>query len=229
MSDTQATLLLTRPAEDSARFLAVCEAELGRRLPVVMSPLIEIVDVSSLPDVENYATLIVTSRHAVDRLGQAGLLRGRRVTCVGEATAVAARGFGADAKTLGQDVQEFLTNSAALEAPCLYCRGEHVTADLAAILSEQGCPTEEAIVYEQVTRPLNAAARMLLSSHGSVVAPIFSKRSAALLQSAQAIAAPLKVIAISEAVAQSWSAGGSVRVAREPNNAAMVEATIGEF
>lgn len=229
MSDTQATLLLTRPAQSSSRFLALCETAAGRRLPVVVSPLIEIVEAGTLPDLSSYATIVVTSRHAVQRLGEAGVLRGRRLACVGEATADLARRYGADADALGPDVDGFLERASELAGPCLYCRGVHVATDLAAALSERGSPTDEAVVYDQVARPLSAAARTVLSGRDPVVVPVFSKRSGALLQAARPFLAPLKIVAISDSVAQSWSAGGAIRVAREPNMTAMVEATIGEF
>ena len=229
MSDAEPTLLLTRPSDTSAAFLSHVEAAAGRRVPVVISPVIEIVASGALPEIEAYQTLIMTSQHAVRRLGQAGALTAKAVACVGESTASLAKSFGGQAKALGATVDEFLGNASALSGPCLYCRGVHVSTDLAAALQAKGCVTDEAVVYSQRSRPLTNAARQILTGRQPVVLPLFSARSARLVQSATPITAPLTVIAISQAVADVWSQDGTISVAREPSAAAMVEAVIAEI
>ena len=162
MSDAEPTLLLTRPSDTSAAFLSHVEAAAGRRVPVVISPVIEIVASGALPEIEAYQTLIMTS-------------------------------FGGQARALGSTVDEFLDNASALSGPCLYCRGVHVSTDLAAALQAKGCVTDEAVVYNQRSRPLTNAARQILTGRQPVVLPLFSARSALLVQSATPITAPLTV------------------------------------
>lgn len=218
MDDTPATLLLTRPEPQSRAFLADCEAHLGRSIPVVISPLMRIEPMGDVPDLERYATIILTSGNGVARLGSA--LSGRHVVTVGERTAALAREHDAEAKHLDDDVEGFLENAATVRGPALFCRGVHSRGDLAKRLAERGIEVEEAILYDQVAEPLTNAARLLLAGSLPVVAPVFSPRSAKLLSSHR-IAAPLTLLAISQATADAWTGGGEVLVAERPNAAAM--------
>ncbi|MBT8415427.1 MAG: uroporphyrinogen-III synthase [Boseongicola sp.] len=221
MDDASPTLLLTRPDAQSRGFLAECEEFLGRRLPVVIAPLMKIVDVGDSPALDRYETLIVTSSHAVRRLGTEGALRGRRVVTVGDVTAEVAKKFGAEAEALGSDVSAFLENSEGIAAPCLYARGRHVRLDLASELAQMGVECDEAVVYDQVAQPLGRAGEALLAGTAPVVAPLFSARTAELLSRSSDIHAPLTVIAMSPAVAAAWTGAGEVRIVAEPTSRAM--------
>lgn len=229
MDDAPPTLFLTRPDAQSREFLAECEASLGRRIPAVIAPLMRIEPVGDLPDLEGVATLVVTSSHAVRRLAEEGVLRGRSVACVGEATAALAQGFGAEAVCLGRDVAGFLDRADALVAPCLYLRGRHVRMDLAAELTARGIETGEAVIYDQVAQPMSRAGESLLSGTAPVIAPVFSARSAELLSRSAQISAPLTVIAMSEAVAAAWEGDGPLVVVQEPTSAAMCAAVAAAF
>ena len=229
MDDTSPTLLLTRPAAQSESFLADCERVLGRRIPSVISPLMRIEPTGTVPDLDAFHTLIVTSSHAVRRLAEEGALRGRRVMCVGEATAALAREHGAEAQALGRDVLELMDNSASVSSPCLYVRGRHVRTDLVEALNARGCDAQEVIVYDQVSVPMSRAGVSLLQGTQPVVIALFSPRSAELLCKAATISAPLKVIAISEAVAAAWEGDGTPEVVHEPSSAAMCAAVAAAF
>ena len=229
MEDDGTTLILTRPADRSQEFLSQCEALAGRRLPSIISPVIEIQPHGDLPDLNIYATIVVTSVSAVMRLAEEGALVGRRVATVGERTAALARDHGADARCLGDDVAAFLSAAADIEPPAIHCRGVHARGDLAAQLTKAGLSCDEAVVYDQVQRPLNAAARSVLSGQGRVILPLFSPRSARLLSRAGPPAAEVVVIAMSDAVASEWQGGGDVRIAREPNSTAMCDLVINAF
>ena len=229
MDDTSPTLLLTRPAAQSESFLADCERALGRRIPAVISPLMRIEPVGELPELEAFETIIVTSSHAVRRLAEVGALRGRRVMCVGEATAASAREHGAEARALGRDVQEFLANSSKLVGSCLYVRGRHVRFDLAKILASMGYDTRDVIVYDQVSTPMSRAGLSLLEGVQPVVVALFSPRSAELLCKAATISAPTHVIAISDAVASAWEGDVAPEVVHEPTSAAMCAAVTATF
>jgi len=229
MDDASPTLLLTRPDAQSRAFLAECEGVLGRRLPVVIAPLMRIVGVGDVPDLDRFATIAVTSSHAVRRLAADGALRGRTVVCVGEIAAGLARELGADAVALGADVAEFLEGWRTIDGPCLYARGRHVRLDLAAELNARDVVCEEAVVYDQVAQPLGRAGEALLLGTTGVVAPIFSARTAELLSRTLDIRAPLTVITMSDAVAQAWNGDGDVRIVSEPTSAAMCAAVTQSF
>ncbi|MXQ08214.1 uroporphyrinogen-III synthase [Alphaproteobacteria bacterium GH1-50] len=226
MDDEGATILMTRPADRSAAFLSLCETRAGRRLPAVVSPIIEIRDEGDLPDLARYRTIILTSASAVERLAREGQLVGRAVAAVGDRTAAEARAAGADAVALGDTVEDFLQNTSWVAPPAIHCRGIHARGDLAARLSEQGISCDEAVIYDQIGRPLSAAARGLLTGSGRVVLPVFSPRSARLIAEFGGITAPLSVVAMSDAVAEAWNGPGTVQIAREPTADAMSEAVL---
>lgn len=229
MDEASPTLLLTRPDAQSRDFLAECEAVVARRLPAVIAPVMRIVDVGDVPVLDRYGSILVTSSHAVRRLSAEGVLRGRRVYAVGEMTCALARDLGAEASALGADVAEFLRQTSRLEPPCFYARGRHVRVDLRAELVAQGIECDEAVVYDQVAQPLGRAGEALLAGVAPVVAPLFSARTAELLGGSVNIRAPVTVLAMSEAVAAAWPAGGEVRIVSEPTSAAMCAAVAGCF
>ena len=218
MENAQATLLLTRPEPQSKAFLAECEGLCGRRLPVVISPLLTIEPVSDIPHLDRFATLVITSVNGGRRL--AGTLAYRRVVTVGEKTASLARSFGASAASMGENIAGFLGNAKYLEGPVLFCRGVHTRGDLAGELRSRGIEVEEAVLYDQVSKPLSQAARMLLTGDAPVIAPVFSPRTAALL-SRNVITAPFTLVAMSDAVRDAWENGGEIMVAAAPTAKAM--------
>lgn len=212
------TLLLTRPEPQSAAFLAEVERRAGRRVPAVISPLMRIAPVGDLPDLQGFRTIVLTSANGVQRM--APVLAGRSVVTVGDRTAALARDAGADAKALGETAEALMAHAAEIAGPALVCRGVHARAELAARLRDAGIEAAEAVVYDQIALPLTTAARALLEGKAPVVAPLFSPRSATLL-SANRIAAPLTVVAMSSAVAAAWVGPGQTLVASAPTAAAM--------
>ena len=229
MDDEGATILMTRPAGRSEEFLSLCEARAGRRLPAVVSPIIEIVDEDPVPDLSLYRTVIVTSGAAVRRIAEDGQIAGRRLVTVGERTAELARQFGADAHALGETAEAFLSNRGEVVPPAILCRGVHARGDLANRLGASGIPCDEAVVYDQDALPLSSAARALLSGTERVVIPLFSPRSARLVAMAATVAAPTTVIAMSGAVADAWDRAGDIRVARNPTADAMADLVLACF
>lgn len=229
MPDNQPTLLLTRPEPQSREFLAQCEARIGRRLPSVISPAISIEPVGDLPQLDKYASLIFTSGNGVRSVLASDTLAGRLVFTVGEKTAELARNAGADAEALGEDVEAFLENAHRVKGPALFCRGVHSRGNLAERLGDAGVRVDQVVLYEQASRPLSQAALQLLSGEAPVVAPVFSPRTARLLSAYGVITAPISVIAMSEAVAEAWTGGGEIKVAKAPNSDAMCDLTLDIF
>lgn len=220
-------LLLTRPLPAARRFLADCEAALGRPIPAILSPVLAIRPLPvTLPD--RPAALLLTSENGAERAGALGLA-GLPAWCVGPRTAEAAREAGLAAREAGGDVEALL---AALLAerppgPLLHLRGEYTRGDLAARLRAAGLRAEEAVAYAQDAVAPTPEARAALDGDAPLVAPLFSPRSAALLVGWRP-RAPLRVVAMSGAVAKAVLAlrPEELRVACAPTGPAMVEATL---
>ncbi len=229
MDQSEPTLLLTRPVEASAAFLSFCEAQLGRRIPVVVSPILRIVDFGELPDVNAFETLVLSSSNAVRRLGRAGALNGRRVATVGEATAALAREFQALTIATGIDSDELVAQSDQITSPAIWCRGHHARGDLAARLTEKGVLATDAVIYDQLSEPLSRAAIALINGKKPIIVPVFSPRSAALLSNAAQFAAPTNVIAMSDATAAAWSGDEAITIVDQPTSKDMACAVLAAF
>ncbi|NNE87548.1 MAG: uroporphyrinogen-III synthase [Silicimonas sp.] len=226
MQDKQPTLLLTRPKPQSEEFLATCEEIAGRRLPVVISPIMRIELRKQLPDVRKYATIIFTSANGVAAIPD--VLRGRQVVTVGEKTADAATRSGAVVRALGENAEQLVARSIEIQGPALHIRGTHARGDIALRLRKAGIEVDEAVVYDQVSQPLNKAALALLQGEGLVIAPVFSPRSAKLL-SGMSMTADARVIAMSADVAEAWAGRGEIEVAPSPTAEAMAQSVVKHF
>ena len=216
-------LLLTRPRQASLDFAASLGE--GVAAEVVIAPLIAIEPVGEVPDLDGFAGVIVTSGHAVARLGEA--LRGRRVFTVGERTAEAAAAFGATARCLGATVDAFIDRLGEVATPAIYLHGRHVSTDLARVAQSRRSDVTARVIYDQVPRPLEEDALRAARGGRTVVAPVFSRRSADLLTRALAgDASPPLFVAISDAVADRLRAHGEVVVAETPDAGAMRRAVL---
>lgn len=229
MTDPEPTLLLTRPEDQSKAFLSDCETLAGRRLPALISPVMEIVLIPEMPDPELFDMLVFTSGNGVRSALASATLSGKRVLTVGERTAELARKAGANAEALGENVDAFLSNAHRIKGRVLYCHGVHTRGDIAERLKEAEINVVEAVIYDQISKPPTAAAQRLLGGTGTVIAPIFSPRTARLLGNFGTISAPISVIAMSQAIADSWTGPGYVRVIAEPTAKAMCLAVLEEF
>ena len=186
----------------------------------------EIRHADAVPDLDPYATLIFTSANGVAACARA--IAGRRVVTVGTKTSALAIQAGADALSLGEDVDAFLAQADRIEGPALFCRGVHTRGDLASRLQARGLNVDEAIVYDQIAQPLTSDALALLQSDALVIAPVFSPRSAQLLCE-NAITAPITVIAMSAAVAEAWSGPGTTETVSAPTAIHMAKQVIRHF
>lgn len=192
-------------------------------VPTIISPLIRIVPTGEDPKLARFATVIVTSRNAVDILGDR--LSGLKVAAVGAATAARAREFGAVAAALGDTIERFVDCADQIEGPAIVCRGVHKRGNIIAVLAKYGIEAEECVLYDQVQQPLTDEAKAVLAK-GHVVAPLFSPRTAAILSGEGPFEAELSVLAMSSAVADAWSGDGTVEIAAEPTADAMKRMTI---
>lgn len=221
------TLLLTRPLAAAQRFHAACEAALGEPISALLSPLMAIRPIP-VALTERPAALLLTSENGAAAAGDP-LLRGLPAWCVGPRTAAAAQRMGLSAVEAGPDAEALLARllAAPPSGPLLHLRGEHARGDLAARLRKGGLEASEVVAYRQEALPPTPEARVALDGPGLLVVPLFSPRSALLL-GAWSPHAPLRVIAMSGAVAQAAKVLGAERLdtAAWPAEEAMVTTTL---
>ncbi|MEP2531703.1 uroporphyrinogen-III synthase [Shimia sp.] len=200
MNDFASSVLITRP-EAAAQEFALRLSQAGVQARLVISPLLEI-EYLSPPKIQGYRGVLFTSRNGVAAMGQSDL----PAWCVGDATAKAASVLGWQAVSAGGDVQALTARVFAdqVNGPLLHIRGEHTRGDLAARLSEGGIETQEAVVYRQNALALNADAKTVLAQDMPVILPVFSPRTAKLLARDAPFRAPLRIVAISHAVADEF-------------------------
>ena len=219
------TLLITRPLPEGRDFLAAIEERAGP-VPALLSPLIEIAPQDWHPR-RAYAGAVITSANALPSLAR---LPGLPVFAVGPRTAALARAAGHPVTEGGGDVESLIARIVAIrpDHPLIHLRGEISRGDLANRLSAAGIETEDAVVYRQVARPLTAEAGRLLAGSMPVLAPVFSPRTATLLAQAGPVAAPLDLIAMSDAVAEALRPlpARSLTIAARPDGAAMLAACL---
>jgi uroporphyrinogen-III synthase len=232
IAQCRATVLLTRPADAARRFAALLDARAGRAVSVLVAPLMAPRHIdpggAALAAVAAARGLLFTSETGVVALARIATGRDVPAFCVGTRTAAAARGAGWRAEAMGVDAAGLVAALADRRptAPLVHVRGRHAAGDIAGALSARGLPTTEAVVYEQVEQPLDAAALALLAGTAPVVVPLFSPRSAALFaRHAAGAAAPLRLAAISAAAARPL-APREVAVAAEPTAEALAETVL---
>lgn len=214
-------LLLTRPEQDAWDFAVDVEREFRDAFEIVISPLISILP-GDVPNLDPFETVVLTSRNAARVAGEA--LAGRRIATVGARTAEVARDLGADALMLGETVSDFLEQLSDVTPPAIHLRGEHARGDLARTATGRGTAMQEAVIYRQEARDLALAAKERLVTR-QVVVPLFSPRSAELLQRAVGeMPVSLHVAAMSQAVADAAPDAVRTCIAEAPTRRGMLDA-----
>jgi uroporphyrinogen-III synthase len=229
VTETRPTILLTRPEPQSRALAGRLRQALGDGIPILVSPVLEIVPVSfDLPFAPDY--VILTSVHAADAARAAGL-SGIPAYCVGDRTAEAAAAAGLLARSAGGDGADLiaLLLEARPDGRGLYLRGQHVASDLGSALHAAGLDPHAAIAYDQAPRPLSSEAKAILADKKPVILPVFSPRSSRLLAAEIGrAAAPLDLIAISAKAAAPWQGTtASLIIAAAPDGPSMEHAIVG--
>jgi len=233
MAEGKPTLLLTRPRRESEKFYLLCSPRMPSLPELVISPAFEVEPINVDIELDKYSTLIFTSANAVRILADTYELHERVAICVGDKTAATAamRGMRAiSADGTAEDLIQLITDIRP-NPPLLHVRGERARGDIDIRLTEAGLTTEVAIVYSQSAKPLSGAARTALAGDTAIVLPVFSPRSAELIcRQIPDQAAPLHVVAMSDAVEAAWTAPrASMTVATTPDARAMAEAVASFF
>lgn len=217
-------LLLTRPkAQSLAFYQRLCQA-LGAPPRHLIAPLSVIVPCPA--NIPESGDLILTSGRAVELAGD---LTHRRAYCVGFATAELARQKGAEAISADGDVEALLALLLAkAKRPLTHLRGEDSAGNLVARLRAAGLQAEERVLYRAERLPLSEAAKDLLRSGETVLAPVFSPRAARFLAE-DAPRLPDELIAISAAAAAPFSGHPAVEVVDSPDGDAMLRAVLRRY
>ncbi|NDW54316.1 uroporphyrinogen-III synthase [Aliiroseovarius sp. PrR006] len=216
-------LVLTRPEAAAHRFLMQVEAAMGRDVPHVISPILQIQPVGVWPELTE-VEVILTSEHAVR-----GDLTGITAHCVGSRTAEAAQAQGAQIQTVAINAEALLQDLSTRPADYVHLCGSHKAVDISARLTAAGLSCRDHQVYAQEAQPLSEQACAALEGEDPALLPLFSPRSARLV--GEAIAKPgrhLHVIGMSDAVAAEWHAttGNTAKIADTPTGDAMVSGIV---
>lgn len=227
------TVLLTRPAAQSASFAQSLQARV-EGLRVVVSPLmVTVFHTVTLPK-EPLQGVILTSQTGAEAAGRLRTQLPDLAYCVGDRTAQVAREAGFRVQSAQGDAEALLALILREKPQALiHLRGREARGDLAQRLSAAGVFTQERVVYAQDAQPLSDDAVAVLSGKAPVLVPLFSPRSAEILGAAwQGLAthAPLVVVAISQAVAEAAAFCPTKPVlAAHPDAPSMLDAVLAQL
>ncbi|MGJ8627160.1 MAG: uroporphyrinogen-III synthase [Sulfitobacter sp.] len=208
---TMPSLLITRPIANAACFVADLAKDIQQDVTIVVSPLLEIVPTGVQIDLTGFRGVIFTSSNAVE-LAPKGIQH--PAFCVGQKTAKRAEAAGWSVIAKESTADQLVTRLAELAptGPLLHLAGAHRRGDIAGRLSALGTPTEVIVLYKQSKLDLTTQAIELLNGEESVVAPLFSPRSAAQFIEQVPDLHNVIIIAMSEAVARYCLNRGAARV-----------------
>jgi len=225
MHALQPVLLLTRPRDAAARFLQSLDPSVA--FEPVISPLLQITHSGARHEGDPPGALVLSSENGAVAAGRMGFPAGLPAYCVGDRTSEAARQQGFAPQSAAGDAEALvdLLLSSKVPEPLLHLRGEHARGDIVARLVAAGLRAGERVVYRQSVMALTEEARSALAGNRPVVVPLFSPRTAAILVRQGPFAAPLHVIALSQAVADNAGclAPLSLRITDRPDAAAMAK------
>ena len=226
------TLLLTRPQKDAQAFAQ----EVLSHQPaaqILISPVLTITPIGTLPDLSAYAAVVFTSRHAVSCFVHAPIPKKMTCFAVGEATAEAAKKLGFSVINSAGAAQDLilLVQKTGAAGPLIHPHGQHARGQIATTLTKKGIPCAECVIYDQIETPLSIQARALLTQPQALLVPVFSPRSARLLQRYGPLPNGSEIIAISQTVAACFSTQPHIKttVACHPNRGAMLKAVLRRF
>ncbi len=217
-------ILLTRPADQGARFADDLRGRFGTRIEITESPLIAPRMVTAaLPDGPFDAVIFTSETAVLATRGLVGLPR--TAFAVGRRTATAAQAAGFDTRSAEGDAAALVAMlTDAAPSRVLHLHGQDTRGDVVGHLRRAGMMAEGAVVYVQDARPLTARAQDWLRGDQPVIVPLFSPRTASLFSTIPALA-PLWLAALSPAVdaAAGFTAARRVTALR-PDAPAMLDA-----
>lgn len=227
------TILLTRPISQSLRFAADLKPLLPD-VPILISPLmVPEYLIPSIPK-QDFAALILVSPTAVEaarRISAAGVKLPQFAYCVGDQTATEARTAGFQTKSASGDAMDLLAliKADSPSGALLFLRGRDSSRDLAENLKLAGLVSVSVVSYQQTAQQLTLQAEELLQGTLPVMFPVFSSRSATLLQAELARISPkcpLWIATLSPVIAAQFDPNSvaGLRTAHHPDGASMISA-----
>ena len=220
-------LLLTRPLGGNERFCLKIK-HLLYSCEILDNPIQKIDFLPSLSKVNKNSVLIFTSANGLRAAKKHNLIN-KKCFVVGENTKKIAISFGYDVLGFSKDQENLLKliKSKKPTESMVHIRGKHTVGNLCDALKRNQFSCLDIIGYNQ--EPLKIKKQNLQKIHSGrpVILPIFSSRSAELLQSNLDLTG-FNVIAISEAVAKIVTGVelGELVISKKPDLNSMQEATL---
>ena len=220
-------LLLTRPLGGNERFCLKIK-HLLYSCEILDNPIQKIDFLPSLSKVNKNSVLIFTSANGLRAAKKQNLLN-KKCFVVGANTKKIAVSFGYDVLGFSKDQENLLKliKSKKPTESMVHIRGNHTVGNLCDALKRSQFSCLDIIGYNQ--EPLKIKKQNLQKIHSGrpVILPIFSSRSAELLQSNLDLTG-FNVIAISEAVAKIVTGVelGKLVISKKPDLSSMQEATL---
>jgi uroporphyrinogen-III synthase len=226
-------VLLTRPEAQSQEFAKALVTRFGARVRPVIAPLMAVEYLSPPLPEGAFSGVIFTSANGIDAAARVGAELPVRAWCVGQGTAALARSAGFVASSADGNADALVSAILANPPPgrLLHLCGEETRGDVAERLNSAGIETESTVLYRMRPQALTAEATELLQGTGIVIVPLFSPRSATLLN----LALPpgrslrLQLVAMSAAIKDAVAVPhAELLLVRKPNANAVLDA-IGEL
>lgn len=220
-------LLLTRPLGGNERFCLKIK-HLLYSCEILDNPIQKIDFLPSLSKVNKNSVLIFTSANGLRAAKKHNLIN-KKCFVVGANTKKIAVSFGYDVLGFSKDQENLLKliKSKKPTESMVHIRGKHTVGNLCDALKRNQFSCLDIIGYNQ--EPLKIKKQNLQKIHSGrpVILPIFSSRSAELLQSNLDLTG-FNVIAISEAVAKIITGVelGELVISKKPDLNSMQEATL---
>ena len=220
-------LLLTRPLDGNERFCLKIK-HLLYSCEILDNPIQKIDFLPSLSKVNKNSVLIFTSANGLRAAKKHNLIN-KKCFVVGANTKKIAVSFGYDVLGFSKDQENLLKliKSKKPTESMVHIRGKHTVGNLCDALKRNQFSCLDIIGYNQ--EPLKIKKQNLQKIHSGrpVILPIFSSRSAELLQSNLDLTG-FNVIAISEAVAKIVTGVelGELVISKKPDLNSMQEATL---
>ena len=220
-------LLLTRPLGGNERFCLKIK-HLLYSCEILDNPIQKIDFLPSLSKVNKNSVLIFTSANGL-RAAKKHNLMNKKCFVVGANTKKIAVSFGYDVLGFSKDQENLLKLIKSMKPTesMVHIRGKHTIGNLCEALKRNQFSCLDIIGYNQVPLKIKKQNLQKIHSGRPVILPIFSSRSAELLQSNLDLTG-FNVIAISEAVAKIVTGVklGELVISKKPDLSSMQEATL---
>ncbi|WP_299547839.1 uroporphyrinogen-III synthase [uncultured Tateyamaria sp.] len=214
---------MTRPHTAAKRFVAEMPDDLKSQVRPLYSPLLSIVSMADGDTIATEEAAIFTSSNGV---ANAPAGADRVAYCIGAATTERAKEHGWAAQLVGQTADELVAHLATvpLSQALVHIRGRHTRGDIVSRLQAAGQEARDWVVYDQRLHPLSESAHDALLREELTIVPLFSPRTAMQFAREAPRTTSIRVIALSDAVADAVQPVQTDSVAVQPDATAMYEA-----